>query len=559
MRLTFSPRLRAERLIAVGRVVLAVSSLGAVWADPSEPAKFAPTAYALLVAYVVYALVLALAIWRSTSARPLLGLVTHVFDLAFFSAFIYFTAGPASPFIAYFVFSLVCATLRWQWRGTLWTAAVALAVFFGLVYYFAEVLDDPAFELNRSIIRGVYMAVMALLLGYLGWHEERSRDEISQLARWPDRPHGSTAELVTQLLEHAARSLGVAGGAALAWEPAGGGAATFAAWPEGGAVAPLLPGGAESLVAPELVGASLLASAGAERREVLVRRGDTLTRWRGAPFAGAAAARVGTAAAIAVPFRGELSSGRLFLIGPREATVDDLMLAEVVAALAGAQLEGQLLLERMRDGAAVEERVRLARDLHDGVLQSLTGIALRVAASRRLLAEAPEEAERQLEELQRMLTVEQRDLRFFIQDLEPPPEGQPEFDLAQRLAELVRRVEQEWQLAVHLDAGPLDEELPESAERDLYFIVREALVNAVRHGEARRVDVRLSRESADRLRLEIEDDGHGFPRQGRFDQDELSASGSGPRSLRERVVARGGTLVLDSGPGGARLEIEVPL
>ena len=61
----YSPQSRADRLIAGGRVILAVSSLFAVWLDPSEPAKYAGIAYSLLVSYVVYAAVIATLVWRS--------------------------------------------------------------------------------------------------------------------------------------------------------------------------------------------------------------------------------------------------------------------------------------------------------------------------------------------------------------------------------------------------------------------------------------------------------------------------------------------------------------
>jgi len=125
----YSPQNRAERLIAAGRVVLAISSLFAVWLDPSEPAKYATAAYALLTFYVLYALAIALVVWRSDTPAGRQRIISHAFDFVFFSLFIYLTAGPASPFTPYFLFSLVCATLRWQWRGALWTALASLSTF----------------------------------------------------------------------------------------------------------------------------------------------------------------------------------------------------------------------------------------------------------------------------------------------------------------------------------------------------------------------------------------------------------------------------------------------
>lgn len=204
----YSPQSRAERLIAAARVVLAAFSFLAIWLDPSEPTRYAQTAYAILAIYVGYALLTALLVWRSTAPLGRQVFVMHAFDLGVFSLFMFFTQGPTSPFFVFFVFSLVCGTLRWQWRGTLWTAVVALAAFVGMGFYAAKVISDPAFELNRFIMRSVYLAVVAALLAYLGLYEQRRRGEIARLAAWPPVVPHEVRLLVRETLEHAARVLG---------------------------------------------------------------------------------------------------------------------------------------------------------------------------------------------------------------------------------------------------------------------------------------------------------------------------------------------------------------
>jgi signal transduction histidine kinase len=210
----------------------------------------------------------------------------------------------------------------------------------------------------------------------------------------------------------------------------------------------------------------------------------------------------------------------------------------------------------------MEERMRLARDLHDGVLQSLTGIGLRLAAARTQIAEAPAEARAALESLQRLITLEQRDLRFFIRDLKPTlvaPAGElPR--LSDRLAELVQRTELEWGLRAELRTDGLPEAIPEPLAREVYLVVREALVNAVRHGEATAVRVEVGRMvgGAAGLAVSVMDNGKGFPFQGRFREAELLADDRGPRTLLSRVTALGGTLTLDSSLSGARFEIALP-
>ncbi|MEO8276660.1 MAG: histidine kinase [Thermoanaerobaculia bacterium] len=567
----FSPRSRAERLIAGGRVVLAASSLFAVWRDPSEPAKYVSTAYALLVAYLVYAVLVAVTVWRTRAPPRLQGWLTHTFDLIFFSAFMYFTSGPASPFIAYYVFALVCATLRWQWKGTLWTAIASLAAFLGLGFYFAEVLHDPTFELNQFIIRGFYMGVVALLLGYVGVHEQRTRQEISFLAGWPQgvpqaMPQAmpqSAERWIEEQLRYLAKTLG-APGVLLAWERNDRPPLSVAAIRDSRFTLRERPDRSlRTLVAPELADCSLLLAGAANPvrgGDVLIRDSAGFRRWRGEALDPELAIELAATSILSLPIRSELLSGRLFALDKSDMTSDDLLLGEVCATLIGGRLDHLVLMERFKDAAATEERIRLARDLHDGVLQSFTGFGLRVAAIRRLASERPLEAETRLLELQRLVAVEQRDLRFLIQELEPGSGANEEsFPLENRLAELLARVEQEWQLEVRLETSQLSEDLSDDAAHDVYHIVREGLVNAVRHGDATRVEIQLSGADAGRLALSIVDNGHGFPFQGRFGHEELARMQAGPRTLRERVVARGGSLVLETGPEGARLDIAVPV
>lgn len=189
----------------------------AIWLDPSDPAKYAAIVYALVTVYLVYAMVLGLATWTFPDLLVRLRAATHAFDVAIFSFFQYFSQGPTSPFFAYFVFSLVCGTLRWQWRGTLWTAVGALVVFIGMGIYTAEVLRDPEFELNRFVIRIATLSVVAALLGYLSNYEQKLLSEISGLARWPAEISRDLDTLLRELLGYSGEVLG-APRVLMAWE-----------------------------------------------------------------------------------------------------------------------------------------------------------------------------------------------------------------------------------------------------------------------------------------------------------------------------------------------------
>ena len=100
----YTPHARAERLIAVGRFVLASSSLVAVFLEPSTPAVHQQTTYTLLAIYTAYALATVALSWRRSIPSLPWRLASHALDLVLFSAFVYLTEGPASPFFLYFVF-----------------------------------------------------------------------------------------------------------------------------------------------------------------------------------------------------------------------------------------------------------------------------------------------------------------------------------------------------------------------------------------------------------------------------------------------------------------------
>ncbi len=562
METLYSPQGRAERLVAAGRMVLATSSLFAVWLDPTEPDKHAPVAYSLLVAYVAYAALLAAVVWRASDPGGRERAVTHVLDLCFFALFVYFTAGPASPFTTYFVFSMVCATLRWQWRGVLWTAIASIGVYLGIAFFLAEAPSAPRVEVYQIIVRVVYLAVIAVLLGYLGAHEERTRREISGLAAWPQIGDQRLEAVVQALLEQATAVLR-APWALLLWMEREEPWHYYATWRDGAlACSREAPGSAEPLLADQVAETSFLSATDETPPVVLIRTPAGFERWRGEPIREPLRSRVGGGPLLGLRLASDSFEGHLLFLGKRGMTSDDLLLGEAVAALVAARLESVYLARSVTEQAATEQRIRLARDLHDGVLQSLTGFGLRLEAIRRLLAEPASVATAlpRIEELQQLLALEQRDLRFFIQELEPSKRtasGQPP-PLHLLVTELARRLELEWGLKVVLAVHGGNGEIPERLTREIYHIAREAMVNAVRHGKASVVEAEI-RAAGDPVSIVVADNGCGFPFAGRFSHHQLGEKGLGPRTLRDRVTALDGTLALETSDAGARLEILLPL
>jgi signal transduction histidine kinase len=552
-------RSRAERIVAVSRLVLAVFTVLAIFLDPTQPTRHAETTYVLLLGYTVYSALLALLVFSARAPQLRLGLATHVTDLVLFTVFMYLTEGPTSPLFIFFTFALVAATLRWRWRGALWTAAASLAAYNGLALYATQVLHDPSFPLNRFIIRNLYIAVIAVLLAYLGAYESGLRRELAALAAWPRQAPAALDALLREVLSRAASALG-SPRVLLAWEDPDEPWMRLALWYRGKLGAWREPPESYApLVAEPLRDRSFgTPDAGATEPEVWHTAASGVVSWRGSPVHPELQVRFAIGGLVSVPLHSDVVSGRLFALDRRGLTVDDLMLAEIVARQVAGSLEHFYLSGRLRTAAASEERVRLSRDLHDGVLQSLTGAALQLRTAERLMEREPNAARTLIGEIERLIADEQRDLRFFIQDLKPGTVGALEevAGLEGALQTLARRLESVWDLRMEL--SPVPSLVRSASAGDIYRIIQEASVNAARHGKASEVRVGLVVDDGT-LAISVADNGCGFPFHGRFDHTAIEAVRHGPRTLRERVVALGGTLAIESSGAGSRLDIRIPM
>ena len=214
---------------------------------------------------------------------------------------------------------------------------------------------------------------------------------------------------------------------------------------------------------------------------------------------------------------------------------------------------------RLEQAGASDERARLARELHDGVLQSLTGAALQLEALARLMGEGPSEVRRRLREIEMLIIAEQRELRTWIHDLQPskPTSMASRSDLFEALRKPCEQIQQQWQLNVRLAISERAK-LPRPMGDEIYRLVQEGLSNAARHAHAQYASVELDVVNNQALVI-IADDGRGFAFRGRFDLSMLTARRLGPDSIKQRVASLHGDLLLSSTSSGSRLEIRLPL
>ena len=228
--------------------------------------------------------------------------------------------------------------------------------------------------------------------------------------------------------------------------------------------------------------------------------------------------------------------------------------SQVVADLTKFHAKERVQLEAMR-----EERRRFARDIHDGILQALTGAAMQLEAAFQLIDSDPEMARTCVKAVSELLASEQRELRSLIRKTESAADrslvGLSE--LASVLESIRDRFGQQWGLSIELTIGGHGQ-VARSLSDDIYSIVQEALANAARHARAKacRASLVLLRN---KVCITVVDDGGGFPFHGRYDLPALIAREIGPVSLRERIAARHGALTLVSSLSGSKLEISLPL
>jgi len=245
----------------------------------------------------------------------------------------------------------------------------------------------------------------------------------------------------------------------------------------------------------------------------------------------------------------DLSSPRPLL----PASIDGVAETEEVERieLAFLRMMRRLEAERRRAGSAAlhaqeEERARVARDLHDEVNQSLTGLLLRLEAARE---GAPPEMEDELAETKALANQAMTELLQLARQLRPTA-----LDDLGLVAAIEGQVEQlrRGEIAARLDGEGDFSDLGDDAQLVVYRVAQEALSNAARHSGAQNVEVLLRRGDSGGVVLEVADDGRGFA----FDE---SQQGLGIGGMRERALLIGAELTIESRPdSGTTVRLDLP-
>ena len=246
-----------------------------------------------------------------------------------------------------------------------------------------------------------------------------------------------------------------------------------------------------------------------------------------------------------------LGTINLYYLPGEEPGEDESVFLGAVADQTAVAVENVRLFAAAQDTAALEERQRLARELHDSVSQALYGIALGSRTARTLLdREGP--PERVAEWLEYVLSLAEAgltEMRALIFELRP--ESLETEGLIAALEQQAAALRARHEIAVHATLGE-EPDLPLETKEALYRIALEALHNTVKHARASRADLKLERDARG-IALEVSDDGAGF------DPSEDFSGHLGLKSMRERAARLGGTLRVESAPGrGTNIRVQIP-
>src|ERR1700730_3748186 len=544
-----------ERLIAQGRIILCAASLLSIYLDPTLPVRSGTPAHGVLISYTALAIAfVAFRVWRLPGSAA--GYLIHGLDIACLAALLVLTDGRTISFFAFFtLFILLASTVRWEWQGVVATTALLAVIFLAAsVMQVAHPSTPDGYGSSNTVVRGIYLVLTGVFLAYLTAQRSRRRGQMVMLANWPaPDPAQMNGPSLADYLGHTARSFEVSRVIVL-WEEEEEPHLNIATWENGSYrhTREMAEAFGSVITSQNYADATFWTNDGASRF-LLMPDGPIRLE---SPILDARFTRafqiqsVGTA-----PFVGNLCKGRVYILDTQSWSNFQLLMVQVVASRIGNQLDRQIIQLQAKEAATVKERTRLTRDLHDGILQSLTAANLQLS----LLSEGDgKETQARIDMIQKLLTGGQAPMRRVVRMLPPSFPGR-DVGLAEALRPTLNETARQWACQTSLSVEPQEATVSAALSDQLSLMLAEAVANAARHGKASAVDVLIKKTNPD-LVVNIRDNGCGFAGPAfTYDDKDLASFGKGPVSIGERVRDLGGSLGVVSSPAGVELQIRIPL
>ena len=536
------------RLISPMRLVLAAAALLIIYIDPSQPDRLVRLTYSLLIGYTAYSALVLVFAWTTPRYLPL-G-VLHWVDLVWYVALIAASSGTNSIFFLFFFFAILVASFRCGFVSGVSTTAVSTVLFVAVGYLTAP--PAPDFQLNRFLLRAVTLVVLGYMIAHWGSSEIELKRRLRLLKDVTNlsNPRFGIDRTVVLGLErlrefydaHACvliyssnsrdtyKLLRVEHGKT---EPA-----PPVEVPEELAQLLLQPGATVAVLRAKQSSSSLLydISDGSQSREILSSLNSVAKTLGARQFA-----------SLPVSPRHEVI-GRLYVIDSarRRLNGSDIEFIRQLIDQVSPLLDNIRLLDQLASDAADQERKKLARDIHDSVIQPYVGLQLGLAAVRQRLLAENSATLGTVTELCEVTNNEVRSLRNYLDQMKAAevPDGV--------LLPAVRRFAANYTTVTGISVqikGDQNLHLNDRLAAEVFQMISEALSNIRRHTSAQQASVDIACDNTD-LILKVANENIG----------RLPKVSFRPKSIAERVAALGGhTAIYIDDANRTVVAIQIPL
>jgi len=523
----------SARVVALARLGLAGVFFLATLVEPKPDVS--PIVIPVLTAFLCFAMVVAYLTWSDWWVDARIARLTHMIDVGFFVAIVGSPEGYSSPYFLFFVFLLLSAAIRWTWRETAMTAGlvVALYVVAGLIL---GISSNTPFDSRRFIIRSGYLLILSIVLIWFGVRRRFSAGSIPEPAPRETISDEPPLAIALRQIEAVTRARhGIA-----YWTAVDGEREAVAG--EGSRIKPIattpMPDGSR-------LEHAFLYDAARDRALANRASGNLHFTSASALMGEALVAQLTPNKGIGIPIESRLGHGLFLLWGISDLHSDHLALGERLRSDLAHVMERYALFSALRDGAIARERLGIARDLHDGVVQFLAGSAYKIEAISRSSGRGASVAD-DLQELKQLMLLEQEDLRSSIGTLRKDKVSLK--DTASEAAALCERLERQWRVRCRFVGKVPGTRVPARLHMDLLHMIKESVANAVRHASATDVQVNLNTQGR-KLKLAVTNDAPA-PSAGTV---------AAPWSIRERMAEIGGAVSVAEKNGATTVLVTIPI
>ena len=564
--LSVETRLRLERVLATARVLFTIVTVAAFFHESAERWDRA-VLFAVVIGYAAFSA--SLVILARIAPRYLLtaGYPIHVVDVLFAAAVTLLTTGLASPFFVFFVFVLFVTSVRSRMTATLFVAAaIAVLLLAGSQAVAFATVGAPASEPTGTMLETSYRVVLTLMLAFVALQTRTAHADTDAVSRVLNSAGTAStfSDALRPFLDECLKYVGSSSGIVAAENLAAGRLYLWTARranrdsPTSLTLQDLVPEDRSIYFAPTPRPA-LVWDARRSKAGHLIARGleagtlEAMVTMNGAFMSSVLDRHQASSALTAEVNPGPEWRVRLLLFDAVTPAIDDLYFLRHLVRHSAPALHRAYLIRQVRSRVAATERARLARELHDGLLQSLIALEMEIEVLRRSATHGAvwETRLRNLRDQLRHDISDVRDLMLRLRLLEMTGD-----DVLRIIAELAGRLRRETDIDVRIASNGSFLECPPRSCAHLARIVQEALTNVRKHSRARSVTITITNTPSGG-RLSISDDGRGFGFKGRMTLEQLEASDLGPAVIRERTRAMGGRLVIESHPGdGTRIDVD---